>query len=91
MDFTLPEHLPGVLAEMDAFIEAEIKPLEREHIQYFDQRREYARTDWDHDGIPTAAWEELLAELSVIALGVCRTVTRVRLGVGFLCWGQCYL
>ncbi len=63
MDFTLPEHLPGVLAEMDAFIEAEIKPLERENIQYFDQRREHARTDWDHDGIPTQEWEELLAEM----------------------------
>ena len=34
MDFALPEHLPGLLAEMDAFIEAEIKPLEAEHMQY---------------------------------------------------------
>ena len=50
----LPDHLPGLLAEMDAFIEAEIKPLEREHIQYFDHRREYARTDWDNGGIPRA-------------------------------------
>ena len=31
MDFALPEHLPGLLAEMDAFIDAEIKPLEAEH------------------------------------------------------------
>ena len=54
MDFALPEHLPGLLAEMDAFIEAEIKPLERENIQYFDQRRENARTDWDNGGIPAA-------------------------------------
>lgn len=63
MDFTLPDHLPGVLAEMDEFIEAEIKPLERENIQYFDQRREHARTDWDNDGIPTREWEDLLAEM----------------------------
>ena len=63
MDFTLPDHLPGVLAEMDAFIEAEIKPLEREHMQYFDQRREYARTDWENDGIPARAWEDLLGEM----------------------------
>src|SRR5258708_24448303 len=48
---------------MDAFIEAEIKPLEREHIQYFDQRREHARTDWDNDGIPSREWEDLLAEM----------------------------
>ena len=63
MDFTLPEHLPGLLAEMDAFIEAEIKPLERENMQYFDQRREHARTDWDNDGIPRREWEDLLGEM----------------------------
>ena len=63
MDFTLPDHLPGMLAEMDAFVEAEIKPLEREHMQYFDQRREYARTDWENDGIPARAWEDLLGEM----------------------------
>ena len=63
MDFTLPEHLPGLLAEMDAFIEAEIKPLERENTQYFDQRRENARTDWDNGGIPRREWEKLLGEM----------------------------
>ncbi|MDT5189586.1 MAG: acyl-CoA dehydrogenase, partial [Mycobacterium sp.] len=63
MDFALPDHLPGLLAEMDAFIEAEIKPLEAENMQYFDKRREYARTDWEHDGIPHRAWEDLLDEM----------------------------
>lgn len=63
MDFALPEHLSKVLAEMDEFIEAEIKPLEREHIQYFDQRREYARTDWENGGVPARAWEDLLDEM----------------------------
>ncbi len=63
MDFALPEHLSVVLAEMDEFIEAEIKPLEREHIQYFDQRREYARTDWENGGVPARAWEDLLDEM----------------------------
>jgi len=63
VDFTLPDHLPGVLAEMDGFIEAEIKPLERENMQYFDQRRENARTDWEHDGIPRREWEDLLGEM----------------------------
>jgi len=63
VDFTLPEHLPGLLTEMDAFIEAEIKPLERENLQYFDQRRENARTDWDNGGIPRREWEDLLAEM----------------------------
>ncbi|MBV9088936.1 MAG: acyl-CoA dehydrogenase family protein [Mycobacteriaceae bacterium] len=63
MDFTLPEHLPRLLDEMDAFIEAEIRPLEREHIQYFDHRRENARTDWDNGGIPRREWEDLLSEM----------------------------
>ncbi|MCZ0731534.1 acyl-CoA dehydrogenase family protein [Mycolicibacterium iranicum] len=63
MDFTLPDHLPGLLAEMDAFIEAEIKPLERENIQYFDHRREHARTDWDNGGTPRREWEDLLGEM----------------------------
>ncbi|MBV8964605.1 MAG: acyl-CoA/acyl-ACP dehydrogenase, partial [Mycobacteriaceae bacterium] len=63
MDFTLPEHLPALLDDIDTFIEQEIKPLERENLQYFDQRREYARTDWDNGGIPARAWEQLLDEM----------------------------
>ena len=63
MDFTLPDHLPGLLADMDAFIEADIKPLEREHIEYFDHRREHARTDWDNGGVPRRDWEDLLGEM----------------------------
>lgn len=63
MDFSLPEHLPGLLAEMDKFIESDIKPLERQHIQYFDHRREHARTDWDNGGVPRREWEDLLAEM----------------------------
>ena len=63
MDFTLPDHLPGVLDDIDAFIDREIKPLERDNMQYFDQRREYARTDWDNGGIPARAWEDLLDEM----------------------------
>jgi acyl-CoA dehydrogenase len=63
VDFALPDHLPTLLDEIDAFIEREIKPLEREHMQYFDKRREYARTDWENDGIPQRAWEDLLDEM----------------------------
>lgn len=63
MDFALPEHLPDLLAEMDAFIDAEIAPLQAENQQYFDHRREHARTDWDRGGVPRAEWEELLAEM----------------------------
>jgi acyl-CoA dehydrogenase len=63
MDFTIPPEIVAYLAELDAFIEGDIRPLEREHPQYFDHRREHARTDWDDDGKPRRAWEELLAEM----------------------------
>ena len=50
MDFTLPAELTAYLAELDAFIEAEIRPLEQadDNIRFFDHRREHARTDWDN-------------------------------------------
>ena len=51
------------LAELDAFIEAEIKPLERENMQFFDHRRENARTDWEQDGRPRAEWRALIVEM----------------------------
>jgi acyl-CoA dehydrogenase len=63
MDFTLPEYLPRLLADIDAFIEAEIAPLQAEHMQYFDHRREFARTDLDNGGIPRREWEDLLDEM----------------------------
>jgi alkylation response protein AidB-like acyl-CoA dehydrogenase len=63
MDFTLPDHLPALLAEMEDFIEREIAPLQAENMQYFDHRREFARTDVANGGIPNRDWEELLAEM----------------------------
>lgn len=63
MDFELSDDLKAFLAEIDAFIEQEIRPLEQENLQYFDHRREWARTDWDNDGIPQKAWEDLLGEM----------------------------
>lgn len=63
MDFSIPEEIKAKLAELDAFIEKEIKPLENEHIQYFDERREYARTDWENGGVPRKEWEALLSEM----------------------------
>ena len=64
MDFTLPEDLRHYLAELDEFIETEIRPLEEQddNIRFFDHRREDARTDWDRGGLPSREWEELLAE-----------------------------
>lgn len=63
MDFAIPADITAFLAELDAFVEREIRPLERENIQYFDHRREWARTDWDNDGLPRREWEDLLGEM----------------------------
>jgi len=63
MDFTIPAEITAKLQELDDFIEREIKPLEEENIQYFDYRREYARTDWENDGQPSSKWEAVLREM----------------------------
>jgi alkylation response protein AidB-like acyl-CoA dehydrogenase len=64
MDFSLPPELVAYLAELDAFIEREIRPLELEddNIRFFDHRREYARTDFENGGLPRHEWEELMRE-----------------------------
>ena len=64
MDFDIPADLASYLDELDEFIEAEIRPLERQddNIRFFDHRREDARTDWDRGGLPNKQWEALLSE-----------------------------
>jgi len=64
MDFDIPADLASYLAELDDFIEREIRPLEQQddNIRFFDYRREDARTDWDRGGLPNRQWEELLGE-----------------------------
>jgi len=63
MDFAIPPEIERYLGELDEFIGTEIAPLEREHIQYFDHRREWARTDFENDGQPRPEWEALLGEM----------------------------
>ena len=63
MDFDLPTDITDLLAELDHFIEAEIAPLQADNEQYFDHRREHARTDWDNEGLPRPEWEDLLREM----------------------------
>jgi acyl-CoA dehydrogenase len=65
MDFEIPREIQETLDALDAFIEAEIRPLERENdnIRFFDHRREWARTDFENGGVPRKEWEELLAEM----------------------------
>ena len=64
MDFALPADLVAYLGELDAFIAAEIAPLQRQddNERFFDHRRENARTDWDNHGLPRPEWEVLLGE-----------------------------
>jgi acyl-CoA dehydrogenase len=64
MDFALPQEISDYLADLDAFIEAEIAPLQAQddNQRFFDHRREHARTDWDNQGLPREEWEELLGE-----------------------------
>ena len=63
MDFTIPVEITELLDELDGFIDREIKPLEAENIQYFDHRREWARTDWENGGVPRREWEQVLGEM----------------------------
>jgi alkylation response protein AidB-like acyl-CoA dehydrogenase len=69
MDFELPADLVAYLAELDAFIDAEIKPLQAEddNERFFDHRREWARTDFESGGLPRHEWEALLREACVRA------------------------
>jgi alkylation response protein AidB-like acyl-CoA dehydrogenase len=59
----LPDDLQDFIARLDDFIEREIKPLEAENIQFFDHRREWARTDFERDGVHRQEWLELLHEM----------------------------
>jgi acyl-CoA dehydrogenase len=65
MNFEIPQEIQDKLAELDAFIEREIKPLEQQddNIRFFDHRREWARTDFENDGTPRPEWEALLREM----------------------------
>ena len=65
MDFDIPAEIRAYLAELDAFIEREIRPLEQQddNIRFFDHRREWARTDFENGGVPRQEWEDLLAEM----------------------------
>jgi acyl-CoA dehydrogenase len=62
VDFDIPAEIQRTLAEIDAFIERELVPLEQANPQFFDHRRENARTDWENDGIPNKAFEDLVME-----------------------------
>lgn len=64
MDFNIPQDIADYLTVLDQFIEDEIRPLEQQddNIRFFDHRREWARTDFENEGLPRPEWEELLRE-----------------------------
>ena len=65
MDFAIPDDIQATIEALDAFIEAEIKPLQAadDNERFFDHRRDWARTDFENGGVPRADWEALLKEM----------------------------
>ena len=68
-NYDLDPALIAYLAELDAFIEAEIKPLQAadDNERFFDHRREWARTDFENGGLPRPEWEQLLRKATRLA------------------------
>ena len=52
MDFSMPGDIEALLLRVDAFIDAEIKPLQDANADLFDHTREFSRTDVERGGIP---------------------------------------
>lgn len=65
MSDELPAEIVELLEEVDAFIAAEVRPLEEadDNARFFDHRREHARTDFSAGGVPSADWEALLEQM----------------------------
>jgi len=62
MDHLVPERVQDLLQRVDAFIDAEIRPLEETHPDLFDHTKEFSRTDVERGGIPTREWRDLVQE-----------------------------
>lgn len=63
MDWAIPADVQQFVVDLDGFIEEQVAPLQAKHPQYFDHRREWARTDWDRDGYPKREWLDLLLQV----------------------------
>ena len=61
----IPDAIAATLAALDQFIAEQIRPLEVEgdNARFFDHRREWARTDFESDGVPSTGWETLVGEM----------------------------
>ena len=60
----MSEDVAGFLTRLDTFVAEQIDPLQAadDNERFFDHRREWARTDFEQDGLPRPEWEELLGE-----------------------------
>ncbi|CAN8101814.1 unnamed protein product [Discula destructiva] len=69
MNFNLPDELQEYISKLDAFIQNTMLPLQHadDNERFFDHRREPSRTQWDNQGLPTPAWEALLAKARMLA------------------------
>ncbi|RMJ25354.1 acyl-CoA dehydrogenase [Aspergillus sp. HF37] len=69
MNFELSPALISHLKSLDSFIHSKVLPLQHsnDNNRFFDHRREHARTDWEHDGIPRKEWEGLLRDARNLA------------------------
>jgi acyl-CoA dehydrogenase len=69
MNFDLPSGLVDYIGRLDAFIDAEIRPIEQadDNVRFFDHRREWARTDFEAGGLPRPEWEALLRRAKNLA------------------------
>ena len=68
MDLSIPADVTELLAEIDAFIDRELAPIQAANPELFDHRREFARTDVQRGGVPTARWHEILAQARALAI-----------------------
>jgi alkylation response protein AidB-like acyl-CoA dehydrogenase len=69
MDFDLTPELQADRRDLDQFIAEQIAPLQArdDHQRYFDHRREWARTDFENNGLPRPEWEALLKQVRRLA------------------------
>src|SRR5260370_39865352 len=64
-EFEMTDEVRTSERNLEHFVETEIRPLETEgdNARFFDHRREWARTDFENGGVPSAPWRDLLAEM----------------------------
>jgi acyl-CoA dehydrogenase len=67
MDWSLPDDVTSFIADLDVFIDTEIKPIEEANPEHFDHTREFTRTDVERGGIPTRRWRAIMLEARQLA------------------------